>query len=210
VHVFDARNHDTQRCVDQNTRTTSPIKDLSSSLNFIPKSSFVAAGDHALSQSSPAHKQHTQPCTGTSPRLDSRLIHATPFHLSIRSIRLSISLYVLYDSPSLPLYTFYTTLHLSLSMSYTTPPLSLSIRSIRLSISLYVLYDYPSLPLYTFYTTIHLSLYVLYDSPSLPLYTFYTTLHLSLRSIRLSLSPSLYVLYDSPSLSLRPILGVRG
>jgi hypothetical protein len=74
--------------------------------------------------------------------------------------------------------TFYTTLHLSLSTSYTTPPLSLSIRSIRLS----------------------LSPYVLYDSPSLPLYTFYTTLHLSLRSIRLSLSPSLYVLYDSPSL----------
>jgi hypothetical protein len=103
---------------------------------------------------------------------------------------LSLSLYVLYDSS----YTFYTTLHLSLSTSYMTPPLSLSIRSIRLSISLYVLYDSPSLPLYMFYTTLHLSLsihfirlsislYVLNDSPSLPLYMFYTTLHLSLRSI---------------------------
>jgi hypothetical protein len=90
--------------------------------------------------------------------------------LSLRPIRLllSPSLYVLYDSPSLyVLYVLYDSPSLSLSTSYTTPPLSLSIHSIRLSISLYVLYDSPSLPLYTFYTTLHLSLYVLYDSPSL-------------------------------------------
>jgi hypothetical protein len=83
-------------------------------------------------------------------------------------------------------------LSISLSTSYTTPP----IRSIRLSIS-------PSLrPIRLLLSP---SLYVPYDSPSLS--TFYTTLPLSLsiRSIRLSLSPSLYVLYDSPSLSLRPI-----
>jgi hypothetical protein len=127
--------------------------------------------------------------------------HPFPSH-SIRHIKrlpttLHLSLYVLYDSS----YTFYATLHLSLSIC-----------SIRLSISpsLYVLYDSPSLS--TFYTTLPLSLsirsirlsiclYVLYDSLSLPLYTFYTTLPLSLsiRSIRLSISLSLYVLYDSPS-----------
>jgi hypothetical protein len=97
-------------------------------------------------------------------------------------------------------------LSISLSTSYTTPPLSLSIRSIRLSISLSTSYTTPPLSLspslYVLYDSPSLSLYVPYDSSSLPLYTFYTTLHLSLRSIRLSLSPSLYVLYDSPSLSL--------
>jgi hypothetical protein len=110
-----------------------------------------------------------------SPSLSLSTSYMTP---PIRSIRLSISpslrpirllspsLYVLYDSPSLP--TFYTTL-----------PLSLSIRSIRLSISLYVLYDSPSLPLYTFYTTLPLSLSI----RSIRL-----SISLSLRPIRLSLS----------------------
>jgi hypothetical protein len=81
----------------------------------------------------------------------------TTLHLSLRSIRLSLSpsLYVLYDSPSLS--TFYTTLPLSslyvlydypsLSTFYTTLPLSLSIRSIRISISLST--SYTTLPLYT-------------------------------------------------------------
>jgi hypothetical protein len=94
---------------------------------------------------------------------------------------------------------FPMTLHLSLSTSYTTPPIhsillsiSPSLRHIRLllSPSLYVLYDSPSLSLRPIRLLLSPSLYVLYDSPSL-----------SLRPIRLPLSPSLYVLYDSPSLS---------
>jgi hypothetical protein len=48
----------------------------------------------------------------------------------------SLPLYVQYDSSSLSLSIRSIRLSISLSTSYTTPPLSLSIRSIRLSISL--------------------------------------------------------------------------